>query len=59
MLNHTSGKLFLAGAAAIWLLLLSSCQGRKESNMVPTGDTVEVVIMAPDTVEQTADMSYR
>lgn len=26
---------------------LASCEGRKSSNMVPTGDTVEVVIQKP------------
>ena len=45
-----NGIRIVAGAAVATLLLLSSCQGRKESNMVPTGDTVEVVIMTPDSI---------
>ena len=36
-------------ATIVVSLLLSSCQGRKMSNMEPTGETVEVVVN-PDTV---------
>lgn len=28
---------------------LASCEGRKMSNMKPTGDTVEVVVSTPET----------
>lgn len=31
-------------------LILSACQGRKMTNMEPTGDTVEVVIVTPDSI---------
>ncbi len=40
---------------ALLLLSLGACKGRTTDNMVPTGDTVEVVIaqpvQAPDSVE--------
>lgn len=41
-------------AAILFSCLLSSCQGRKMTNMQPTGDTVEVEIAAPDMPADTA-----
>lgn len=40
-------------AAIAFSGILLSCQGRKMSNMEPTGDTVEVVISAPDAAADT------
>lgn len=34
----------MLAAIALSLTALTSCEGRKMSNMTPTGDTVEVVI---------------
>ena len=36
------------GGVAMLLLSLVSCKGRTTDNVVPTGDTVEVVINQPD-----------
>lgn len=44
-----SRKLILLVVPAMAALMLGACQGRKMSNMEPTGDTVEVVINQPDT----------
>lgn len=41
-------------AAAAMMLLLASCQGRTTENMVPSGQTVEVVVEQPDTVNADA-----
>ncbi len=43
-------------AIALILTILTSCEGRKMSNMTPTGDTVEVEIEhqqeTPDTIAE-------
>ena len=46
-INFAASTVFVAA-----LLLISSCQGRRASDMVPDGDTIEVVIgsNATDTV---------
>lgn len=45
-MNRPDSKTIVAAiAAAIVVSLLTSCQGRKMSNMQPTGDTVEAVII--------------
>ncbi|MDE6247570.1 MAG: hypothetical protein K2M41_06995 [Muribaculaceae bacterium] len=38
-------------AVAILSLILTSCSGRTEKNMVPTGETIEVVIPEEDQAE--------
>lgn len=44
-----------AGLFVLVLAALCSCKGRTAENMVPSGDTVEVVISSPDsTVSEVA-----
>lgn len=38
-------------ATAALIIILTSCQGRTNDNMIPKGETVEVVIAAPEEVE--------
>ncbi|MGN0237879.1 MAG: hypothetical protein ACI4AK_07350 [Lepagella sp.] len=40
-------------AIALSLTILTSCEGRKMSNMTPTGDTVEVEIEHPQETPDT------
>lgn len=49
-MKHYNFKTIAATVVAtiVISIALSSCEGRKMSNMVPTGDTVEVVINTPD-----------
>lgn len=48
-------KILICAALALGgTMLLSSCQGRKMSNMTPTGDTVEVNVTP---VQDTTDTS--
>lgn len=45
MIIKSKRKIAAAFVATIFAsLLLSSCEGRKMSNMTPTGDTVEVAV---------------
>lgn len=37
-------------ATIVVSILLTACEGRRMSNMQPSGDTVEVVIDHPDTI---------
>lgn len=58
-LPKTSGKIVrsIICAAAVFTTaaVCVGCKGRTASNMVPTGDTVEVVINVPtDTIQQTS-----
>lgn len=51
----TMPRVALTGSAAM-ILLLASCQGRTTENMVPKGETVEVVINSPaDAEEEVSD----
>ncbi len=44
-------KFFRFGGAILFaVILLTSCEGRKMSNMQPTGDTVEVNVNSSDSV---------
>ncbi len=43
-INRTVIRLVAAFGLPAVLLLLSSCKGRRGDNVVPTGETVEVVI---------------
>lgn len=43
-------------AVAVLSLSLVSCKGRRASDMVPSGDTVEVVVPASET-ENTPDLT--
>lgn len=41
-------RFILYSAAIVWItLILTSCTGRTDKNMTPTGDTIEVVIPEP------------
>lgn len=42
-------SLFIGCLAVMTIGGLSSCKGRTTKDVVPTGDTVEVVINTPDT----------
>ena len=50
--NNMPRVAIMAGAAM--MLLFGSCKGRTASNMVPTGETVEVVISEPATADSEA-----
>ncbi|MBD5358895.1 MAG: hypothetical protein HDR88_18215 [Bacteroides sp.] len=48
MISRTNmPRVAFAGSVAM-ILLLASCQGRTAHNMVPKGETVEVVIQQPN-----------
>lgn len=48
---HRGGIPALTAVLAI-LLMLPSCKGRRATDMVPTGDTVEVNIQSRDTAAE-------
>lgn len=50
-------RILTAGMALIGVMMsigLSSCEGRKAENMVPKGETIEVVIPTGDVAEDSA-----
>lgn len=53
--NHLTIAVAAAATIVVSSTLLPSCQGRKMSNMEPTGDTVEVVIGQGKTSADTPD----
>lgn len=44
-------KITFPGALCLVMSLMGSCTGRTADNMIPTGETVEVVIPTPDVTE--------
>ena len=52
--NNKTPRLALTAGAAM-VLLLASCQGRTTENMVPKGDTVEVVVAPPTDKAEASD----
>lgn len=53
--NKATAATIVTAAAAC--LFMSSCEGRKMSNMTPTGDTVEVTISETDSTPLTDSSS--
>lgn len=50
--NPKAVAAILPGVATIVAsIFMTSCEGRRMSNMVPTGDTVEVIIEQPQEVD--------
>ncbi|MDE7402714.1 MAG: hypothetical protein K2M87_04800 [Muribaculaceae bacterium] len=46
--SATAARLLATVAVSVSIILLSSCEGRRMSNMQPTGETIEVNIPVQD-----------
>ena len=52
--NYKTPRLAMTAGAAM-MILLASCQGRTAENMVPKGETVEVVVATPSDKTEASD----
>ena len=52
MKNQGKKFLFFLSVSVLAVPFLNSCKGRTAENMVPTGDTVEVIIKTPGPEEE-------